>query len=130
MSTMDKRSLSGLVADSIADLTKLWRTEVDLALAEASERLAMVAGSARLIAVGLVMLTAAMVLILFAVATGLIQLGLSPSLGYLCSGLGAALLAYLVLRAGFVGLVGRTMRPTVTFSELQRDKVAAKEIWQ
>ena len=127
---MDERSISRLVGDSLADLSKLFRTEVELALAEASEKFARVAGSARLIVAGVAFLIPALVLILFAAAAGLIQLGLSPPLGYLCAGLAGALVGYLLMRAGLVGLTGRSLKPTVTLSELRRDTVAAKELWR
>ena len=127
---MDERSLSRLVGDSIADLSRLLRTEVSLAMAEASEKLVIVAGSAKLIAAGVAILIPALVLILLAVAAGLVQLGVPPALGYLCTGLAGALVAYLFLRTGFVALSSDSLRPRVILSELQRDKVTAKEFWR
>jgi hypothetical protein len=86
----EDRSISRLVGDSLADLSKLVRTEVDLARAEAGEKFAVAASAAKLLVAGVAILIPALVLILFAAAATLIQLGLSPPIGYLCSGLGGA----------------------------------------
>jgi len=129
-STTDERSISRLLGDTFEELSRLVRTEADLARAELSEKLAIGAGAARLIVAGVALLIPALVLILFAAAAELIELGLSDPLAYLCAGVGGAVVAALLLRAGLARLSAKALRPIATLNELKRDKVAAEEMLQ
>lgn len=129
-STTDERSISRLLGDSVEKLSRLVRTEADLARAELSEKLAIGAGAARLIVAGVALLIPALVLILFAAAAGLIELGLSDPLAYLCAGVGGAMAAALLLRAGLARLSAKALWPAATLNELKRDEVAAEEMLQ
>ena len=129
-SMTDELSISRLLGHSVAELANLVRSEADLARAELSEKVFIVSAAAKLIAAGVVLLIPALVLILFAVAAGLMQLGLSAPVGYFCVGLGSAIIALLVLRAGFARLSANALRPVATFDQLKRDKVAAKELFR
>jgi hypothetical protein len=129
-SVTDERSISRLLGDSFEELSRLVRTEADLARAELSEKLTLGASAARLIFAGVALLIPALVLILFGAAAGLLELGLSAPLAYLCAGVGGALVAALLLRAGLARLSTKALQPVVTLNELKRDKVAAEEIFQ
>ena len=58
----------------------------------------------------------------------LIRSGLSEPGAYLTVGLGAALLSAGLIAVGLSRLSGNALKPTVTLDQVQRDKVAAKEM--
>jgi hypothetical protein len=124
----DERTISQLFGDSLTELAKLIQNEVDLARAELREKLNIVGGATKLIAAGAVLLIPALVLILFAVASELIQLGLVAPLAYLCSGLGAAIIACALVWTGMGRLSGTALKPSATLDEIRRDKIVAKEL--
>jgi membrane protein implicated in regulation of membrane protease activity len=80
------------------------------------------------IGAGAVILIPALVLLLFAVSAALIRGGLSDPVAYLIVGLGAALLSAVLIAVGMSRLSGGALKPTVTLDQVERDKVAAKEM--
>jgi Putative Actinobacterial Holin-X, holin superfamily III len=123
-----ERSISQLFGDSLAELAKLIQNEVDLARAEMRDKAALVAGAAKLIAVGSVLMIPALVIILFAIATGLVQLGLSPPLAYGCTGLFTAIVAGALTWMGLSRLSAGALRPSATLDEMRQDRILAKEL--
>jgi hypothetical protein len=75
-----------------------------------------------------VILIPALVLLLFAVSAALIRSGLFDPVAYLIVGLGAALLSAVLIAVGMSRLSGGALKPTVTLDQVERDKVAAKEM--
>ena len=74
--------------NSLAELAKLVQNEIDLARAELSDKVTVTAEAVKLMAAGAVLLIPAVVLILLAIASELVQLGLSAPLSYLGTGAG------------------------------------------
>jgi hypothetical protein len=126
-SPSDERSISQLFGDTFAQLAKLVQNEIDLARAELRKFNLARAGS-KLIAAGAVLAIPALVLILLAIASELRQLGLPETLSYLCTGLGAAFIAGLLLWIGGGRFSGDALAPTATLEELRRDGIVAKEL--
>jgi Putative Actinobacterial Holin-X, holin superfamily III len=124
----EERSISQLLGDSLAELAKLIQNEVDLARAEMRDKAALVAGAAKLVAAGSVLMIPALVVILFAIAAGLMQLGLSATLAYGCTGICAAIVAGALIWAGVSRMSAGALRPSATLDEIRRDKILAKEI--
>jgi hypothetical protein len=124
----EERSISQLVGDSLAELAKLVQNEIDLARAELSERVAVTGESVKLIAAGAVLLIPGVVLILFSIASELIQLGLSPPLAYLSSGLGAVIIAVALAWAGMSRLSTSALKPSAIMDEIRRDKIMTTEL--
>jgi hypothetical protein len=124
----EERSISQLFGDSLAELAKLIQNEVDLALAEMRDKVALVAGAGKLIAAGSVLMIPSLVILLFAIAAGLIQLGLSPWLAYGCTGLFTAIVAAALIWAGVSRLSADAPRPSATLDEIRRDGILTKEI--
>jgi hypothetical protein len=124
----EERSISQLLGDCLAELAKLIQKEVDLARAEMRDKAALVAAAAKLIAAGSVLMIPALVVILFAIAAGLMQLGLSATLAYSCTGICAAIIAGVLIGAGLSRLSGSALRPSATLDEIRRDRILAKEI--
>jgi hypothetical protein len=128
MSSPNNRSIPELFSDAFGQLAKLIGNEFELARAEMSDKVNQVGRAAVLIGVGALILIPALVLILFAVAAGLVEAGLSAPVSYLVTGVGAAVIAAVLIAIGVNRLSGDAMRPSMTIDQLQRDKVAAKEM--
>jgi hypothetical protein len=75
-----------------------------------------------------VILIPALVLLLFAVSAALIRGGFSEPVAYLLTGVGAALVSALLIVAGLSRARGDALKPSATLDQVQRDKVAAKEM--
>jgi hypothetical protein len=128
MSSPTSRSIPDLVSDAFAQLAKLVGNEFDLARAELADKAAQVGRAAALIGAGAIILIPALVLLLFAVAAALIQSGLSQPVSYLITGVGAALVSAGLIMTGLNRLSGDALKPSVTLDQVQRDKVAVKEM--
>lgn len=124
----EERSISELIGDSLADLSRLVQNEIDLARVELSDKVAAASGAVRLIGAGAVLLIPGVVLILFSIASELIQLGWSAPIAYLCSGGGAVIIAGALAWAGMSRLSASTLKPTLTLNEIRRDTVMATEL--
>jgi hypothetical protein len=70
----------------------------------------------------------ALVLLLFAVSAALIRGGFSEPVAHLLTGAGAALISAVLIATGMSRLSGDALKPAVTLDQVQRDKVAAKEM--
>jgi hypothetical protein len=128
MSSPTNRSISDLVSDAFGQLAKLVGNEFDLARAELADKASQVGRAAALIGAGAVILMPALVLLLFAVAAVLIRSGLSDPVSYLITGAGAAIVSGALIATGLNRLSGDALKPSVTLDQVQRDKVAVKEM--
>jgi hypothetical protein len=128
MSLPSNRSIPDLVSDAFAQLAKLVGNEFDLARAELADKATQVGRAAALIGAGAIILMPALVLLLFAAAAALIQSGLSQPVAYLITGVGAALVSAALIMTGLNRLSGDALTPSVTLDQVQRDKVAVKEM--
>jgi hypothetical protein len=128
MSSPNNRSIPDLVSDAFAQLAKLVGNEFDLARAELADKAAQVGRAAALIGAGAIVLIPALVLLLFAVAAALIHAGLSQPVAYLITAVGAALVSAALIMIGMNRLSGDALKPSVTLDQVQRDKVAVKEM--
>jgi hypothetical protein len=128
MSSQNSRSIPELFSDAVGQLAKLVGNEFELARAELSEKASQVGRAAALIGAGSVILMPALVLLLFAVSAALIRGGFSEPTAYLLTGAGAALVSAALIGIGVSRLSGDALKPLVTLDQVQRDKVAAKEM--
>lgn len=124
----EERSIAQLVGDSLAELAKLVQNEIDLARAELSDKVTVTAEAVKLMAAGAVLLIPGVVLILLAIASELVQLGLSAPLSYLGTGAGAVIIAIALAWAGMSRLSASALRPSATLDEFRRDKIMATEL--
>jgi hypothetical protein len=81
-----------------------------------------------MIGAGAVILIPALVLLLFALSSALIRSGLSDPVAYLLTGGGAALVSVGLIVIGLSRVSGDALKPSVTLDQVQRDKIAAKEM--
>jgi hypothetical protein len=128
MSSQSSRSIPELFSDAVGQLAKLIGNEFDLARAELSEKAGQVGRATAMIGAGAIILMPALVLLLFAVSAGLIRGGFSEPIAYLLTGLGAALVSAALIGVGLSRLSGEALKPSITLEQVQRDKVAAKEM--
>src|SRR6202795_1329841 len=128
MSSQNSRSIPELFSDAVGQLAKLVSNEFDLARAELSEKASQVGRATAMIGAGAVILMPALVLLLFAVSAALIRGGFSEPVAYLLTGAGAALISAVLIATGMSRLSGDALKPAVTLDQVQRDKVAAKEM--
>ena len=128
MNSAGNRSIPELFSDAVGQLAKLVGNEFELARAELSEKASQVGRSATMIGAGAIVLIPALVLLLFAVSAALIRGGFSEPVAYLLTGGGAALVSIAVIATGLSRLSGDALKPSVTLDQVQRDKIAAKEM--
>lgn len=129
MTTHD-RSISELLSDVLAQLAKLIGNEFDLAKAELSSKANQVGRAMVMISAGAVIMIPALVVLLFAAAAALMHAGFSDPIAYLLTGGGAVLLAAILIGVGISRMSGDALKPSMTIEQLERDKVAAKEMLQ
>jgi hypothetical protein len=128
MNSPNSRSIPELFSDAVGQLAKLVGNEFELARAELSEKASQAGRAAAIIGAGAVILMPALVLLLFAVSAALIRGGFSEPVAYLLTGAGAALISAVLIATGMSRLSGDALKPSVTLDQVQRDKVAAKEM--
>jgi hypothetical protein len=128
MNSPNSRSIPELFSEAVGQLAKLVSNEFDLARAELSEKASQVGRATAMIGAGAVILMPALVLLLFAVSAALIRGGFSEPIAYLLTGAGAALVSGALIATGIKRLSGDALKPSVTLNQVQRDKIAAKEM--
>jgi hypothetical protein len=128
MNSQGNRSIPELFSDAVGQLAKLIGNEFELARAELSEKANQAGRAAAMIGAGAVILMPALVLLLFAVSAALIRNGVSEPVAYLVTGAGAALVSAVLIATGLSRLSGDALKPSITLDQVQRDKVAAKEM--
>lgn len=130
MASRTDRSIPELLGDVLAQLAKLIGNEFDLAKAELSSKANQVSRAVAMIGAGAVIMIPALVLLLLAAAAALMQAGFSDPVAYLLAGGAGALLAAILIGVGISRMSGDALKPSMTIEQLQRDKVAAKEMLQ
>jgi Putative Actinobacterial Holin-X, holin superfamily III len=127
MAMVDNRSVTELFADALNQFSKLMRNELALARAELSIK----AGEAMravglLIGAGLFVIPT-IILLLFALATWFIELGLPPSVSYFIAGVVGLAITGILAAIGSRNLKTNSFVPKRTLDQLQRDVAGAKE---
>jgi hypothetical protein len=130
MTSPTDRSIPELFGEAVGQLAKLVGNEFALARAELSEKMAQAGRAAAMIGAGAVVMIPALVVLLFAAAAALIRSGLSDPVAYLIAGGGAAVLAGSLIAVGLQRLSRDALKPSLTLEQVQRDKLAAKEMVQ
>jgi hypothetical protein len=128
MASPSNRSIPDLLSDALGQLAKLVGNEFALAKAELSKKASQAGRAAGMIGAGAVLAIPAVVLLLFAVSAALIRAGLSDPVAYLVAGGGAALISAILIWLGLSRLSRDALKPAVTLGQVERDKMAAKEM--
>jgi hypothetical protein len=128
MNSPVNRSIPELFSEAVGQLAKLVGNEFELARAELSEKASQVGRAAALIGAGAILLIPALVVLLFAVSAALIQAGFTDPIAYLLTGGIAAVISLCLIAIGMSRLSGDALKPSMTLDQVERDKVAAKEM--
>src|SRR3954467_11329089 len=128
MTSRTDRSIPELFSDALGQLAKLIGNEFAVARAELSEKAGQAGRAGAMIGAGAVIMIPALVMLLFAVAAGLMHAGLSDPVAYLITGVGAAAVAGGLIAIGIKRLSGDALTPSMTLEQVQRDKSAVKEM--
>lgn len=124
----ENRSFSELLSDAVSHLNALVRNEIRLARAEFSAKLGRAAVGLAILVGAVAIISAALVLILLALAAWLLAAGLSQPVAYLIAGLSGAAVGALFAGTAISLLKAEGIAPTRTIEQLHRDALAAKEI--
>jgi hypothetical protein len=128
MNLPNSRSIPELFSDAVGQLAKLVGNEFELARAELSEKASQVGRATAMVGAGAVILIPALTLLLFAVSAALIRGGFSEPIAYLLTGAGATVVSAVLIATGMSRLSGDALKPSLTLNQVQRDKIAAKEM--
>jgi Putative Actinobacterial Holin-X, holin superfamily III len=128
MASANNRSIPDLLGDAVGQLAKLIGNEFDLARAELADKAAQVARASALIGAGAVLMIPALVVLLFAIAAALMHAGISDPVAYLLTAVGAMAISGILIWVGISRMSGDALTPKVTLEQLERDKLAAKEM--
>lgn len=128
MASASNRSIPDLLGDAVNQLAKLIGNEFALARAELADKAAQVARASALIGAGAVLMIPALVVLLFAIAAALMHAGISDPVAYLLTAVGAMAVSGVLIWVGISRLSGDALTPKVTLDQLERDKMAAKEM--
>jgi uncharacterized membrane protein YqjE len=122
----DISALSRLTGDVLAQFSKLFQNEVDLAKAEIAEKAQQAGVAAGLLVGGAVLVIPAIIMALMALSATLINAGWTAPLSYLASAVLAAACAALFIALGIRRLDPDNLKPRETMQQLERDKAALK----
>ena len=134
------QSLPELVSAALQQGSDLLRNEAALARTEVTEKIAQVGRGGAMIMAGAVILTPAFTLrtlpsprvtfmILFAIAIGLMgALDMSPGTACLITGVGAAIVAGLIIWLGMGRFSAEELKPRATIDQVRRDGKAVREM--
>jgi hypothetical protein len=122
----DLRAISTLLGDALSQFAKLFQNEVDLAKAEFGEKVQKLGGALGFIAGGAILVTPALVMVLFALSAALVSAGWSQPLSYLASAVIAAALAGVLFAIGTSRLNTQNLAPRETMRQLEKDKDTVK----
>lgn len=122
-----RRTIPEIAGDVLTQLTQLFRTEMQLARAEISEKISQAVSGLVLMLIGAVLLIPALVILLLAGVTALTEAGFAPPSASLIVGGSALLLGVILALWGMRRLKVQHLAPNRTIEQLQRDAAVAKE---
>lgn len=124
---MTNRSIPDILTDLAKEFASLFRSEIRLARAEVSEKIALLGFSLALMVAGAVFVMAALVLVLQALVAVLIDQGFTPPAAILLVAAGAVILGIVLVGTGVSRLRARRLAPTRTVEQLQHDAAVARQ---
>jgi len=124
----DARSITRLLGDAFEQLSHLVQTEIRLARAELADKAARAGAGVGMLFGGLLLLIPAVVLFLIALATFLVQQGMSPVGAHLLAGVVGAAVSAALIFTGLARLKPSELTPDTTIGQVRKDVAAAKEI--
>jgi TRAP-type C4-dicarboxylate transport system permease small subunit len=130
---MSERSVDkgapGLVADALAHVSNLVRSEVNLARTEVAENLRSAGMAIGMLAAALVIAITALNVLSAALVAAITELGLSAGWSALIVGVVFAIIAFVLASKGMNDLKISNLAPTRTARNVRRDAEAVKEAY-
>jgi VIT1/CCC1 family predicted Fe2+/Mn2+ transporter len=123
----ENRSLTDLFRDLATNTEDLVRKEIDLAKAEASEKLSDAAIAVGSVAAGVVLALAALLVLLQALVLGLTNAGIPAAWSSVIVGVAVAVLGYLLIHKGARDLKAANLAPKRTVRAVEKDAQTIKE---
>lgn len=117
----DDRSLGELFAELSRETGTLIRKEVELAKTELSSNMAQVGKNAGMAAAGGALAYGGVLMLLAAIAMGLIALGVTPWLAALIVGVAAAGIGYALISSGVAAMRRTPVAPVKSMESLKED---------
>lgn len=124
---MAGRTVPEIITDLLKEFASLFRSEIRLARAEVSDKIALLGVAFALMVAGAVFVMAALVLLLQAGVAVLVEQGFGPAAATLIVAGSAVALGLLLIWAGISQLRVRNLVPTRTVEQLQRDAAIARD---
>lgn len=121
------RNVSELFASLVEHLSRLFRKEVQLARAEATEKMQQATGALASIAIGGAVLLAALIVLLHSAVAWLVVLGLEVQWSTLVVALVVGLVGFLLLQRGTKNLKASNLTPRRTLEQVQHDAHTVRE---
>jgi uncharacterized membrane protein len=122
----DFRSIATLMGDALAQFSKLFQNEIDLAKAELGEKAQQVGVAAGFLIGAAILVIPAIIMMLLALSAALIDGGWSEPAAHLLAALVAVVVAAILGVLGMQKLKPDNLKPTETMQQLERDKAAMK----
>lgn len=122
----DIRTIAALMGDALAQFSKLFQNEIDLAKAELGEKAHQVGFAAGFLIGAAVLVIPALIMALFALSAALVAGGWSEPVAHLISALAAAVLAAILAMVGMQRLKPENLKPSETINQLEQDRAAVK----
>lgn len=128
MESNPTKSISTLFGEAIEQLGRHLGSEVQLAKAEMSEKLARAEQGAVYLAIAALLMIPALVLLLLTLALWLTQMGVSPVLSHLSAALFGGLISVILAVTGLNRLKAKNLRPTRTIHQIDQDVAVARNL--
>ncbi|MBU2999176.1 phage holin family protein [Roseovarius nubinhibens] len=122
-------SAGNLLSEALAHVSALVRNEVDLARAEIDENLKTAGVAIGLIVGAVAVALAALHVLAAALVAALTELGIPAGWSALIVGVGLALIAWAMVQKGVIELKLRSLAPTRTAKNVQRDAQTVMEVY-
>jgi hypothetical protein len=115
------KDVADLSQDILRDIATLLSTELQLLRTEISEKLALTGVAAALIAIGVLLLLATIVLLLQAAIAGLVAYGFSPMVATLLVAIATLFMGGVLVWFGLSRLRAENLAPSKTIHQFQKD---------
>lgn len=122
----ENKSFSDLISNGLEQVTALFRSEIQLAKAEMSNKVTTAMAAIVMMVVGLAFAIATLVMLLTTVATFLVEAGLGAGLSFLISTIIGGVVAAILAMSGLQKLKTETVVPERTVRQVGLDAQAAK----
>jgi hypothetical protein len=122
----DFRGIATLMGDALAQFSKLFQNEIDLAKAELGEKAQQVGVAAGFLIGAAILVIPAIIMVLFALSAALVEGGWSEPAAHLVAALAAVVIAAILGFVGMQKLKPDNLKPAETMQQIERDKAAMK----